>query len=627
MDRAAEVRSPLETMTRCRIDHTAIGAGGGIELCRPVGQVETRLVSEVAAVLSEADAAARQGRYVAGFVAYEAAPAFDAAFRVNTPSSMAPATSAVPLAWFGIFAQAVPAPAVCSSGVASSSLGPTGHPPWECEVDASAHASAIVVIRGTIADGDAYLVNYTTRFRRPWPSEESAFELYRRLLVSYTSGYHAFFETDQWAVACGSPELLFEQRGASLVTRPMKGTTPRGRWSEEDIRRAEELRASAKERAENVMVVDLLRNDLGRIAVPGSVAVPSLWQLEQHPALWQLTSTVTATAREGVGLAEIFGALFPCASVTGAPKVSAMSVIADIEASPRGVYCGAVGFLAPPGDDCPSGSGVTARFAVAIRTAVVDKALGLVEYGSGGGITWDSSAEQEWEEVLLKARTPVGPPTPSLSADEGLIETMAFAPGTGGGEVRNLDDHMARLKASARYFGLVVPPGVEDLVAGAVVGLSTPTRVRLVLRAHGSVEVETSALADEQPAAPVRLCVDLEPVHSTDVMLFHKTTNRGRYDDRARRHPTADDVVLLNERGEVTETTRANLAVRLAGRWCTPPLSCGLLPGVERGRHLATGRLVERVVTVDDLRNASAVATLSSVRGWRPAHVRPDCRC
>ena len=176
-----------------------------------------------------------------------------------------------------------------------------------------------------------------------------------------------------------------------------------------------------------MMVVDLLRNDLGRIAVPGSVAVPSLWQLEQHPALWQLTSTVTATARDGVGLAEIFGALFPCASVTGAPKVSAITVIADIEASPRGVYCGAVGFLAPPGDQCRSGKGTAARFAVAIRTAVVDKALGLVEYGSGGGITWDSSAGQEWEEVLLKARAPVGPPAPSLSANKGLIETMAHS--------------------------------------------------------------------------------------------------------------------------------------------------------------------------------------------------------
>ena len=470
-------------------------------------------------------------------------------------------------------------------------------------------------------------MNYTTRFRRRWSPDESAFQLYGRLLVSYTSGYHAFFETDQWAVACGSPELFFEQCGTSLVTRPMKGTTPRGRWAEEDIRRADELRASAKERAENVMVVDLLRNDLGRIAVPGTVAVPSLWQLEQHPALWQLTSTVTATAREGVGLAEIFGALFPCASVTGAPKVSAMSVIADVEASPRGVYCGAVGFLAPPGDDGASGSGPAARFAVAIRTAVVDKALGLVEYGSGGGITWDSSAAEEWEEVLLKARAPVGPPAPLLSAGEGLIETMAFAPGTGGGAVRNLGDHVARLTASARYFGLVVPPGVDDLVASAVAGLVTPTRVRLVLRAHGAIEVETSALDDQLPAAPLQLCVDPEPVHSTDVMLFHKTTNRGRYDDRSRRHPTADDVVLVNERGELTETTRANLALRLAGRWCTPPLSCGLLPGVERGRHLAAGRLVERVVTEDDLRNASAVATLSSLRGWRPAYVRPNCRC
>ena len=200
-----------------------------------------------------------RGLYVAGFVAYEAAPAFDAAFRVNTsrlpapssmdpssmdpssmdpssmdPSSMDQATSALPLAWFGLFAEAVPAPAVCASGADSPSLGPTSYPSWECEVDAGAHALAIVAIRGTIADGHAYLVNYTTRFRRPWSSDDSAFQLYRRLLVSYTSGYHAFFETDGWAVACGSPELFFEQRGTSLVTRPMKGTTPRGRWAEEE---------------------------------------------------------------------------------------------------------------------------------------------------------------------------------------------------------------------------------------------------------------------------------------------------------------------------------------------------------------------------------------------------------
>jgi para-aminobenzoate synthetase / 4-amino-4-deoxychorismate lyase len=614
-------------LTRCRIDHTAVGPEGSIELRRPVGELTSDETSEVAMVLSEAEAAARRGCYVAGFVAYEAAPAFDAAFRTQPSCSRDHANAVLPLAWFGLFAEAVPAPVLPPVSSAPSRTGATGQPCWVPEVDASTHSAAVATIRDSIAKGEAYLVNYTTRFRRPWATDDDAFSLYCRLLASYRSGFHAFFETDQWAVACGSPELFFEQSGACLLTRPMKGTAPRGRWSLEDRGRAEALRASAKERAENAMVVDLLRNDLGRIAVPGTVAVPSLWRVEQHPSLWQLTSTVTATTREGVGLPDVFGALFPSASVTGAPKVSAMSVIADVEASPRGVYCGAVGFLAPGRGPISLRTDRTARFAVAIRTAVVDKGRRLVEYGSGGGITWDSQAEQEWEEVVLKAEALMGPLPPALVAGEGLMETMAFEPGAGDGSVRDLGDHLARLADSARYFGLVVPPGTHELVAKAVRGLGAPARVRLVLRASGPVEVETLAFADEVPTSTLRLCVDLEPVSSSDVMLFHKTTNRRRYDERTRRHPAADDVVLVNERGEVTETTRANLAVLLDDQWYTPPINCGLLPGVERARRLADGRLVERVVSLDDLRDARAVATLSSLRGWRPAHVLARCLC
>jgi para-aminobenzoate synthetase / 4-amino-4-deoxychorismate lyase len=241
----------------------------------------------------------------------------------------------------------------------------------------------------------------------------------------------------------------------------------------------------------------------------------------------------------------------------------------------------------------------------------------------------------------LKARAVWGPPAPTLSADDGLIETMAFVPGPSepgeaepggaepgevGGMVRNLGAHLGRLTASARYFGRVVPPGVEEMVAGSVKGLRSMARVRLLLRASDAIEIQTSTL-DDRPTWPQQLCVDPEPVSSSDVMLFHKTTDRQRYDDRARRHPTADDVVLVNERGEVTETTRANLAVRLNGQWCTPPLWCGLLPGVERARRLADGRLVEHVVTVEDLLGAPAAATLSSLRGWRAAQVRTCCPC
>lgn len=585
-------------------------------LRRPLGQLRARRTSEVAAVLTEAEAAARRGNYVAGFVAYEAAPAFDPAFRLPAPGSDGEAPS-LPLAWFELFAAAEPAPPL--PPVAAPDGGRAG---WECEIDADAHLAAVRAIQKAAADGDAYLVNYTTRLRRRWEDDEDPFELYRRLVAGYGGGYHAFIETEEWAVACGSPELFFELSAESLTSRPIKGTASRGRSAAEDLGRARELRASTKERAENVMVVDLLRNDLGRIARPGSVAVPSLGLLEQHPSLWQLTSTVTATPAADLGLADVFAALFPCASVTGAPKVSAMSLIADLERSPRGVYCGAVGLLAP----AVRGGLPAARFAVAIRTAVVDKARQVAEYGSGGGITWDSDPGPEWEEVFLKARALDGTPAPLLRPDQGLIETMGYVPGEGRNGVRNLDDHLARLASSARYFGLVVPDGIGDLVAAAVEGLEDPARVRLVLRAGGAVEIETAPL-QATCRRVLRLCVDREPVACSDVRLYHKTTDRRLYEERALRHPHADDVVLVNERGEVTETTRANLAVYLDDRWCTPPVHCGLLPGVARARCLAEGRLVERVVSVDDLLRASRVATLSSLRGWREGSVQARCPC
>ena len=607
---------------RCRIDHTAAGMGA-LELRECHGVVEAHTVAEVVAVLRDAEAAARGGSYVAGFVSYEAAPAFDPAFRIRSPAQPHQAGASLPLAWFGFFAEASPASPLPPPAPERPDDG-TAVPGWTGEIDAPTHGTGVASIHGAIADGDAYLVNYTSRFVRPWLHREDPFDVYCRLVASYGLGYHAFLETDQWAVACGSPELFFEWSCGDIVSRPMKGTAPRGRWSVEDARRAEELGNSPKERAENVMVVDLLRNDLGRVAVPGTVTVPTLWDIEQHPTLWQLSSTVSASAIEGTGLAEVFAALFPCASVTGAPKVSAMSIIADLESSPRGVYCGAVGLLEPPRDTSVH---PRARFAVAIRTAVVDKFNGLAQYGSGGGITCDSSARQEWEEVILKAMALAGPCTRALGAEQGLIETMAYEPNARGGDVRNLADHLARLRASASYFGRSLPTDAGARVEKAVEGMDQPARVRLVLRAADRLEVETSPLDHPRTLSPLRLCIDPEPVRSTDVLLFHKTTDRRRYDERTARHPGADDVILVNERGEVTETTRANVAAYVDGVWCTPPLDSGLLPGVGRARALAEGRLAERVITVEELQAAPAVATLSSLRGWRTALVLAACCC
>lgn len=583
-----------------------------VELHHLVAELEARSLADLPGLLGEVEDSARAGRWVAGFVSYEAAPAFDPAFQVHQKGQ----ETQLPLAWFGVFEEARPAEDLAACPEAAERGAD-----WSGEIDAADHARSVSAIRQAAAAGDVYLANYTTRFRRSWRPGEDALDLYRRLVTGHAGGWHAFLETDEWAVACGSPELFFEFVDGALVTRPMKGTARRGRWPAEDAIRARELSRSPKERAENVMVVDLVRNDMGRIAVPGSVDARLLWAIERHPTLWQLTSSVTARSPSGVGLAEVFAALFPCASVTGAPKISAMSIISGLERSPRGVYCGAVGVVEPGQDGLPH----RARFAVAIRTAVVNKATASAAYGSGGGITWYSDPLAEWEEVQLKTRvlTEDFPPT-----RHGLIETMGFDPGLGrgAGGIRNLDGHLARLAASADYFGIGVPADLAGRLADAVNGVVVASRVRLLLGADGHVDISVGALGESRSTV-IRLCVDPEPVHSGEITLFHKTTDRRRYDLRANRHPGADDVVIVNERGEVSETTRANLAVRIDDRWCTPPLDSGLLPGVERSRLVRAGVLAERAVTVEELLRASEVATLSSLRGWRVAQVRPRCEC
>jgi para-aminobenzoate synthetase/4-amino-4-deoxychorismate lyase len=634
----------MSDSVRCRFDGMGADGDRSVELTGLQDRIEAWTVPEVPGVLARAEAAAIGGSCVAGFVTYEAAPAFDEALVVRTdpPSSSA---AQLPLAWFGIFdtlheVDPLSGPFPVTSPTANESAdgdlvadhrsGSPHRSPWVGEIGSREHGRAVESIRQAIQAGDTYLVNYSTRYRRPWASDEDPLALYTQLVSGHSSGFHGFLETPDWAVACGSPELFFELRSDHIATRPMKGTAPRGRWEAEDRQNAESLQTSEKERAENLMVVDLLRNDLGRIAVPGSVSVPELWAIERHPTVWQLTSTITATPRPGVDLSDVFAALFPCGSVTGAPKVSTMKVIADLEHSKRGVYCGAMGLLRPDQAGPAESGGFEARFAVAIRTATIDKARALVEYGSGGGITWDSSPAAEWEEVVVKTKV-VDPSRPAGRPPPALFETMAFDPtgtGAGGGGVRNLDHHLRRMASSADYLGFPPPVDARAMVLDAVSGVTESARLRLVLRVDGHLEVDVHPLTeDARSDRPLLLCVDSEPVDSRDARLFHKTTDRCRYDERASRHRLADDVILVNERGEVTETTRANLLVQLDSQWVTPPLDSGLLPGVGRARLLESGRVVERVVTEAELRNSDAVATVSSLRGWRPAEVRPICRC
>jgi para-aminobenzoate synthetase/4-amino-4-deoxychorismate lyase len=326
--------------------------------------------------------------------------------------------------------------------------------------------------------------------------------------------------------------------------------------------------------------------------------------------VWQLTSTVAGDLRPATSLVDVFGALFPSGSVRGAPKIRTMRIIADLEDAARGVYCGAIGYLAPPRSGEPR-----ATFNVAIRTVALDTRSGTAEYGVGGGITYDSTSGNEFEEVLAKARvlTEVRP------AFE-LLETLRHEPDAG---FRDLEEHLARLGASARYFGFRLDP--EAAVASlkvAVADRATPSAVRLTLARDGTLDTEVRELPEAR-MQPARVALDDDPVDPRDVWLFHKTTRRTPYDRRRERRPDVDDVLLVNDRGEVTESTIANLAVGFGDAWMTPPLESGLLPGTRRAAMLAAGELVERTVTIEELRASDGIALVSSLRGWRPAVLVP----
>jgi para-aminobenzoate synthetase/4-amino-4-deoxychorismate lyase len=366
------------------------------------------------------------------------------------------------------------------------------------------------------------------------------------------------------------------------------------------------LRGSVKDRAENAMIVDLLRNDIGRVARIGSVTWSDVFDLERYETVWQLTSTVAADLDPAATLVDVFRALFPCGSVTGAPKLRTMEIIAELEDSPRGPYCGAVGFLSPTGADAPA-----ARFNVPIRTVVLDAETRIAEYGVGGGITWGSSAQGEYDETVAKARV-LTARRPRFE----LYETLRHDPGEG---FRHLDRHLARLRASSAYFSFELdePAVIEALEKAAERIPDRPARLRVSVDRQGRAGAGATALV--MSSEPVRVAIDRgHPVDPADPMLFHKHSLRHVYEQARARHPDADDVVLMNDRGEITESTIANVAIRRAGSWVTPPLESGLLPGIGREIALEEGWLLEAPIRVEDLADAVEIQLVSDVRGRRP---------
>jgi para-aminobenzoate synthetase/4-amino-4-deoxychorismate lyase len=572
---------------RARFDFTG-SLPEPVTFSSPERVILARAVDEVLPAFAQAEAALAAGRHVAGWVAYEAAPAFDAALQTRTPCG-------VPLVAFGVFRERHTAPAL-KHGEPAQSL-----PQWHPLVDAQAHAEGVSAIREAIARGDTYQINYTFPLQAEVPSGVDIAALYQHLAASARAPYSACVEVDEWAVVSLSPELLFQRDGGSLITRPMKGTARPGRWAEEDLAVAEALRHSEKNRAENVMIVDLCRNDLSRVCRWGTVEATALCDVERYPTVWQMVSTVRGELRNGCGLTDIFNAVFPAGSITGAPKTSSMQLIAALETTPRGVYCGAVGFASPDG---------SATFNVAIRTMTVDRGADRGTYSVGGGITWDSRAGDEFAEAMQKAAC-LCPPDPL-----GLIETFRVDDGV----ALRLDEHLARLSASAAFLEVRCDTAaIREAIRAQLPALTRTQahRIRVVVQPDGVFAITAEPYSPTTGA--VTLVVADVPVDSRDRRLCHKTTDRSVYQRVASPRDDVFDTILWNERREVTECTRGNLVVELDGVLVTPPRHSGLLNGVFRQQLLDTGVVEERVVLVDDLARASRVWFINSLREWLPA--------
>ena len=554
-------------------------------------------IDEVKPVLEAVHAAAEAGHWCVGHVRYEAAPAFDAALQVHAADG--------PLVWFEVHDGAPSAwPSAQAAGHAEARAT------WLPTLARPDFDAAIARIHQAIGDGELYQVNYTAPWMGTVTGEGAA--LFDALLRAQPGGYAACFTAGDEQVLSVSPELFFDWQasaaGGSILARPMKGTAARGATPALDAAAAERLRASPKERAENVMIVDLLRNDLSRIAEPHTVRVPELFHTQALPTVWQMTSDVQARTRSGLRLPDVFAALFPCGSVTGAPKVRAMQLIRELERQPRGIYCGAIGVVRPDGR-----GGIAATFNVPIRTVVMRGTQARCSIGSG--ITASAEAGAEWQEWLHKQAF-----LARASEPFEVLETLALVDGV----YRHQAEHLARMAEAAQHFGYPWQPAavhacLQSLAAQHGRG---PWRVRLLLDRFGQPRAEAFAL--QPTATPVRLQLAPRPLaEAHGEWVRFKTTRRAHYAAFAPAPGSGIfDTVLFNAEGEITESTFGNLAMQMDdGRWLTPPLACGLLPGVGRAVALREGRVQEGVVRVQDLHRVRRWAFINSLRGWLDAEL------
>jgi para-aminobenzoate synthetase/4-amino-4-deoxychorismate lyase len=564
--------------------------GQWLRFVNPSEIITTDRADEVVPALTKIESLVNsRGWYAAGFLSYEAANAFDPAFCTKE-------SGAFPLLWFALYPKAE------DYVLASPEYGAYSLSEPFPSIDRAEYDSAIERVKKYIQSGDTYQVNFTLRLRSVFSGDP--FQLFLAMVWAQSAGYSSWIDTGNYAICSASPELFFHLADDKLVCKPMKGTVRRGRTLQEDKSLADWLHLSEKNRAENLMIVDMIRNDLGRVAEVGSVHVPRLFEVGRHQTLWQMTSTIASKCRKS--FTEIMAALFPCASITGAPKYRTTEIIAELESSPRNLYTGCIGFLAP---------NRIAQFSVAIRTAVLNRSTSQIEYGSGGGIVWDSASQDEYTEALLKSRV-LTEQRPEFS----LLETMRWTPKD---SYFLLDYHLRRLMESAEYFGFIADEKKirEALMAQVSVFADYNMRVRLLVSSDGRITIQSTPMNDDGLHRPLRIALAPRPVRSMDIFLFHKTTNRKIYEGAKQACPECDDVLLWNERQEITETSIANVVLRIGEDLYTPFVDAGLLAGTYRAFLLDNGRIRERVLTLSDLGRCSNIYLINSVREFQEARL------
>jgi para-aminobenzoate synthetase / 4-amino-4-deoxychorismate lyase len=577
-----ELRALLEEPGTVFLDDASQGQGHSLLFRRPVRQIIAQEADDLTGVLADVDAAIDDGYWAAGYLTYEAGEAL---------MGLTPRGEQKSLAWFGVYEQ----PEEVRVSLDNPKMGDARL--RRLEPDRAEYGRMFQAVKAHIREGDVYQINLTGRARL---DIADPFETYALLRMAQPVPFGAFLNTDR-TIMSFSPERFFRIDGRKIAARPMKGTAPRGTTEDKDSEIGRRLSLDPKNRAENLMIVDLLRNDLSVVCEPGSVVVPSLFNVERHPTLWQMTSDIEGELREGAGLGDVLEALFPCGSITGAPKRRAMEIIREIESWPRGVYCGAIGYASPHG---------VAEFNVAIRTIEIGEEAVM---GTGSGLVWDSEADAEYEELRLKTRFAVT----EGSYGPALLETILFD----GSEVVRKHRHLERLEASASELGFSYDRNrVEAAIEERIADRTEAVVLRVSLRKSGAIEIELSEQrywASQRP----RVVVSDVVIDSSDPLLRHKTTDRRIYEQALNfaRQNGADEGLLTNERGEITEGSFTNVFAVIEGVMYTPPLDSGVLPGILRSELIAKGAVRERVLYPSDLESAESIHVGNSVRGLRRA--------